>query len=103
MSKGLIFNVRVKPLLTRGLLHRTLPTVIRRMTFLYGYERAATCVADLSIGDELRFDGRTVFGRIDDSRPQRYLGITRRRTEQFDVKISRNGAIEFAFSALFDS
>ena len=47
------------------------------MAFFFGYERAATCVADLSIGDEFRFDGRTVFGRIDDSRPQRYLGITR--------------------------
>ena len=63
------------------------------MAFLDSYERAATCVADLSIGDELGFDGRTVFGRIDDSRPQRYLGITRRRTEQFDVKICRHGAV----------
>ena len=71
------------------------------MAFLDGYERAATCVADLSIGDEFRFDGRTVFGRIDDSRPQRYLGITRRRTEQFDVKICRHGAIGLSFTVAF--
>src|SRR5436190_24273312 len=63
-----------------------LPPVKRRMTFLYGHKDAAACIADLSVGDQLGFDGRAGLGRRYDACFQGDRAVDRCRTKQLDVE-----------------
>ena len=46
-----------------------LPPMIGRVPFFDGDERAAAGIANFSICNEFGLDGRSVFGRVDDSSP----------------------------------
>src|SRR6185369_534926 len=69
-----------------------LPTVIRRMAGFDGNEGAATSGADFVMRDQLAFDDRFVATRLDHTRDEFHWSIARRRAQEFDGVLSRDGA-----------
>ena len=70
------------------------------MSFLNCYKGSPTCIADLTAGDQLGFDGRAILGRFDDTGLQCYGPVYRSRPQEFYMEVGGHCARCFALAAL---
>src|SRR4051794_25127993 len=73
--------------------------MIRGMAGFDGDEGAATSGADFVVRDQLAFDDRFVASRLNYTRDEFHWQIARRRAQEFDRVLSRDGAGWFVGAA----
>src|SRR5919205_1006059 len=74
--------------------------MIRGMARFDGDERAATSGANFVVRDQLAFDDRFVATRLDHPRDKFHWTIARRRAQELDRILSRDGAGRLVGAAL---
>lgn len=72
--------------------------MISRMAFFDGDEGAATGCTNFVVCDQFGFDRRSILLRINNMSSELNFSVTRRRSQQPHMEISRDGAIGLVFA-----